>query len=368
MDLRIIDINAFDKFIIEKYNSFLNNSNSLIYHRIEYGRLLSDILLCKGIYHLFFNNNDEIIFSFPLFIKQSYYGKVINSLPFFGSIGDFLFSKNEINSFNTYRVIIRDIVANYLKEDDIISFTIISNPFNNFSISLLIDDIIKYVNNRLFLNYKLYIDIRLLYLTRFSLVSEFDDFLYSIVESSTKRNINKAKKLGIKVIKDISKINLLKEIHYENMKKINGKSKPEEFFVKIFDYFKPSTDFDIYVAYFDNKVIAGLLVMYHKDTIEYFIPVIKQEYRSTQALSYIIYNCMRENFYKGYKVFNWGGTHLDQINLIRFKKKWANILSYYYYFTFFNMKKYNLVKQKINEIKNDFSYFYVIPFRYFFNG
>jgi len=104
--------------------------------------------------------------------------------------------------------------------------------------------------------------------------------------------------------------------------------------------------------------------MYHKNFIEYFIPAIKEEYRNTQVLSYIIYNCMEEAWRKGYRIWNWGGTHLEQLILMRFKKKWANSLSYYYYITFFNLKKYELLLSNFKDVIKIFNFYYIIPYRY----
>mgnify|MGYP000157704023 CR=1 FL=1 len=363
MDVNYISNNYLSPFIKEKYNSFLKKSNSLFYHKLEYINFLCDILGSESKLYLFFDNQ-EIVASVPFIFKESEYGIVYNSLPFFGSIGDFLLLDEYINQEHVYRKVFIDVVLDILSNDDTIAVTFISNPFSQFSILKLINDILSQINDRLKMNYKIFWDMRLLYLSFLFFEDNFEGNFKKMVKDSTVRNINKAKRLGIKILKDKSKLNFLKEIHYENILKIGGKNKPEKFFSMLDNYFTFSVDYDLYIGYLDNQQIAALLVMYHKNFIEYFKPAIKEEYRNTQVLSYIIYNCMEEAWRKGYRIWNWGGTHLEQLILMRFKKKWANNLSYYYYITFFNLKKYELLLSNFKDVIKIFNFYYIIPYRY----
>jgi len=117
-----------------------------------------------------------------------------------------------------------------------------------FSILKLINDILSQINDRLKMNYKIFWDMRLLYLSFLFFEDNFEGNFKKMVKDSTVRNINKAKRLGIKILKDKSKLNFLKEIHYENILKIGGKNKPEKFFSMLDNYFIFSVDYDLYIG------------------------------------------------------------------------------------------------------------------------
>ncbi len=358
---------------IESYNLFLKSSlNSLFYHDYKYKEFICNILDSKSDYILFFDDLDvtnlEIIACFPFIYKESSLGIVYNSLPFFGSIGDLILSQNYLTKLDFIYKLLKEKLLDILLNENIISFVIINNPFSSFfaGIKFSVGDIINELfeqNQFIKDNYLIFKDQRLLYLTIFDFYSNFKENIFKIIKDTTKRNINKAVKMNINVEIRNDMLDFLKIVHYENMDKINGKKKPDDFFLKLDSFFNKGIDYNLFVSFFNKEPIAALLVFYYKNFVEYFIPVIRNEYRSTQALSLAIYSAMEDSFYKGYKIWNWGGTHLDQINLINFKKKWANKFLLYDYIILFNKNKKDLLLNRLNEIKEIFDFFYVFPFK-----
>ena len=117
---------------------------------------------------------------------------------------------------------------------------------------------------------------------------------------------------------------------------IGAASKSEQYFHDLFSIFRVGTDYEIFVARKEGQMIAALLVLYHKNIIEYYVPVILSEHRGLQALSLIIYEAMRQNKPKGRTTWNWGGNGASLDSVYRFKKSWGAVDLPYRYFTKIN--------------------------------
>ena len=157
---------------------------------------------------------------------------------------------------------------------------------------------------------------------------------------------------------DIEDWDWLFKTHQSNMKEINGISKPKIFFESLRKNLKGK--YKLFIAKKDNERAAGILLLYFKETIEYFTPVIQKEHRSDQPLSLLIFEAMKSGIREGYKIWNWGGTWKSQDGVYRFKSRWgAQDFSYRYFIKLYNDK---ILKQKKEAIIKNFPYFYTIPF------
>lgn len=94
------------------------------------------------------------------------------------------------------------------------------------------------------------------------------------------------------------------------MAQINGIAKSDRFFNLIPQIFEYGKDYKIYTGFLNNEPIAALLIFYFNKTVEYFTPVVVENYRSYQALSLVIYEAMKDAVKDGYEWWNWG----DMVN------------------------------------------------------
>ena len=101
-------------------------------------------------------------------------------------------------------------------------------------------------------------------------------------------------------------------------------------------------------------------MLYHKNIIEYYVPVILSEHRGLQALSLIIYEAMRQNKPKGRTTWNWGGNGASLDSVYRFKKSWGAVDLPYRYFTKINKKYPHSLDP--NKLLSDYAGFYLYPF------
>ena len=90
----------------QKYESFLlSQKTSMFYHSVKYKNFLEDILSCDSHYLLAMEAN-KIVGALPLMIKDGPLGKVVNSLPYYGSHGGILgdsVNSDVIHLFKLYK-------------------------------------------------------------------------------------------------------------------------------------------------------------------------------------------------------------------------------------------------------------------------
>jgi len=329
----------YNKNLENNYNNFLNSmKNSMFYHSLKYKFFLEKLLNVESDYFILWDNY-KIKGVLPLFYKDGKYGRIYNSLPFYGSNGGII--ATDTNSANILIEKYLEIVRN----DNIAGSTLIETPIANIDYSNLIFNESDYrIGQWTELDYK----------------ENIEESIMNSFESSARRNVRKAIKENVTVEIDNTQIDFLYETHYENITSIGGKAKNKNFFELIDKHFVKEKDYNIYIAKLGDKTIGALLLFYFKDTVEYFTPAIVNEYRNLQALPLIIYQAMVDSSKNGYKNWNWGGTWITQEGVMKFKRKFGAVDKKYKYFIKINNQDiYNSSKE---ELLSEYDNFYVIPF------
>ncbi len=177
----------------------------------------------------------------------------------------------------------------------------------------------------------------------------------------TRNMVRKAEKLGVEISVENDMLDFVHEIHVQNMQAIGGIAKAKRFFTTLPMYFKSNKQFRIYVARINGEPVAAVLLFYFNKTVEYFTPVIRAEFRNTQALSGAIFRAMYDASEVGFRWWNWGGTWTTQEGVYLFKKRWgAKDLSYRYYVKIHDK---SLTQRSRRQILDQYPNFYVLPFR-----
>jgi hypothetical protein len=340
----------------KEYEHFLTQCrDALFYHSLKFRDVIRNFI--KATDHYFVAcEGGEIIGALPSFLKEnSRYGNIINSLPFYGSHGAILakssaeedrIRKKLLGAFNSFAREKRCLLAN-----------IISSPFEK--------------NPSFYLRewQPEYTDERIAQITELPHCSSFpknelENELDKLIDSVRKRNVRKALKSGIslKSSSEPPDIAPLYQIHKENLIALKGIVKPRVFFQRVIDIMDAGRDYQIYYAEREGEIIAGLLVFYYKNIVEYYTPAIKLQYRNLQPLSFLIYRAMLDAIKKGYRYFNFGGTWKSQESLYQFKKRWGTKDYPYFYY----IKAYgdisHLKKLSRETILQEYPWFYVLPF------
>ena len=336
----MIKVNRLEKNREGEYMKFVDSQmNSLLFHSLKYRDLILKLTNSLPEYLIACDDN-EIKAILPLIIKEGPNGKVLNSLPYYGSNGGIL------SICDRAKDVLVDYYNQMVVKKEYISSVVILNPFDS-----------KLTNNKFLKNE---IDFRIGQIT--NLRSDYTDIEDLILDfhHKTRNMVRKAMKSNIKVRIENDQWDFLKSTHIDNMRKINGKSKSDDFFINSKNIFEAGKDYNIFVARKDNKVISALLVFYFNQTIEYFMPVIDVEYRSLQPLSLVISIAMLDGSNKGFKRWNWGGTWKSQEGVYRFKSRWNTIDYKYYYMIYIN--KNEVYDYPIKLMENNYNGFYIIPY------
>lgn len=333
-------IERLSKPMYAEYEQFTKRHGQLmLYYSLNYKQLLENFLGCDSEYWVAKNSVGQIAGILPLMKKQGEYGLVYNSLPFYGSNGGVFGDSPES---------IESLLSHYSH--------ICLDPETACSV---------YIENPLFkLPNKVpthnFIDKRIGQISPIDFQTEVEDSLMNSYHTKTRNMVRKSLKSGLTLNTTDASWEFLIETHHENMSSIGGKAKPRSFFDEIRTCFKFNEDYCIYEAKFEGKPIASMLIFKFNDCIEYFTPVILQEYRSLQPLSFLIYHAMKELSISGYKYWNWGGTWSSQEGVYRFKSRWnAEDIEYMYFIQLNNRDILNLTS---TQIQKAYPNFYLIPY------
>ncbi|MCG8551792.1 MAG: GNAT family N-acetyltransferase [Desulfobacterales bacterium] len=332
----ITQIHRMNPDLHDSCNTFLSGqSNSLIYHTPKFISFLAGVTeseecslaaVCDG----------RITGILPALYRQGPFGYAVNSLPFFGTPAGVLAEDRE-----TERALLEKFMDS---THDAASVQIVANPFADAEYAAFEHDLE---------------DVRISQMTEL-LPDESEGTLWGSFDSSARRNIRKAIKSGVCVKIRNDMLDFLHDQHRLNMKTIGGSVKPSAFFEQLPSSLRAGTDYELFVALHDNEPAAALLLFLHGNYAEYYIPVIKAEFRSMQPLSLIIYEAMLEVRKRGIVRWNWGGTWLTQDGVYRFKKKWAARESEYRYRI--KLSNSDILGLTQETLLREYPFFYTVPF------
>lgn len=324
----------------EAYDNFLCKLEcGWFYYSFKYKIFLEKLLNARSEYWIAEENN-EIVGVLPLMFLDGKFGRVFNSLPFYGSNGGILTEREDVYEMLLEKY--RSVISN----DGTAASNYISNPLLKPTDANIPFDII---------------DERIAQLTPINYTENVEESLMNSFHYKVRNTIRKANKeiTSIKIVND--SFEFLEQTHIENMAAIGGKAKSSDFFKLIPNVFEADKDYRIYVAFNDkNEMMAAMLLFYFNNTVEYFTPVIKQEFRNSQPLTALIFKAMMDAASRGFKWWNWGATWKSQDGVYLFKSRWntKDILYKYYIF----IKNKAIFKSTKEELLREYSNFYVIPF------
>lgn len=327
---------------LEEFNDFIqSNQNATFYHTKKHICFLSDILKLDP-YFVTVRQNNSLLGTLPFFVKNGKHGKVVNSLPFFGSYGGMI-------CLTDCQKPILECMNFFNKENDVLSSTIIDNPF--FPNDKFYD---KYYNFTIKENKKAQC---------LKLANKSDNMVWNDFEQRVRRAVRKSQKLDIKVTTTSLTDEIISEfykMHKSEIESKNGKIKPIDFFYIVRKNFIADIDYNVYVAKQNNENISFLLVFYDKQFAEYYMPAYDTNKKYTQSTSLLIWESIQNSIKRNIQFYNFGGTWKNQHELYRFKRGWNSSDFYYNYYIYCNL---DIIKKiEFNELLTNYDYFYIVPF------
>ena len=298
--------------------------------------------------------NDRMLGAIPITLKRnSNFGNIINSGPYFGSYGGLVVNP-DLTPLMKIEVKVRLLrfLDNFAIRNNCVLTMIDASPFDR--------DQIFYFQN---MNFR-FLDRRIAQITLIPNMNNIHSFSERF-SSSCRRAIRKAEKEKLVTREVFSKSKELDEfyaIYKDNIISKGGSVRDKWFFEKAFEAFPKNTVSLQYILY-NEKLIAGIFILYYKNIIQYTQPAIHHDYRHLAATNLLVYKGMEQGALKGYAYYNFGGTWESQNEVYNFKRSFGADDYAYYYFIKTYLDTSDLMKLSPEELEKEYPGFYVIPFR-----
>jgi hypothetical protein len=337
VDLRVVPMTPQDE---PAYAAFVaQQPEAMLYHSLAYLQLISSITGAKTETLLAVDDAHQIKGAFPILAKDGPLGRVLNSLPFYGSHGGVLAESSAAAealtaSYNELAV-----------TEGVCAATVVANPLAAIPAPVCRHSLT---------------DSRIGQFTRIEFDERHAENLMQSYHQKTRNMVRKGEKSGIRIEEENGQVEFLMEVHRESMRALGGRAKPDTFFRLFPRYFQVGNDYRIFVARSGGEPVAALLLFYFRDTVEYYMPVIREAHRDRQPLSLLIHHAMTHASMSGYRLWNWGGTWPTQHGVYLFKKRWnTHDINYTYFVQANSPAVFASSKEALLEHYPDF---FVVPF------
>ena len=279
-------------------------------------------------------------------------GRIVNSLPWYGSHGGCTIDPSAADAGEVRRAIL-SVYRNLIDEPDLISATLVlshaEEAFRDEYVDALSPTIVENRNGQI---------------TSFpASVGSDGRALFDVFKQKTRNLVRKGLKQGFeeRVSDDSDAWSALHRIHSENMAAIGGAAKPKRHFDALRANLQPQQR-RLSLAMDGETVAAALLLLYGGRTVEYLTPAIDVRERPRQPLSFLIWRGMTDAISRGYAEWNWGGTWKTQERLHHFKAGFGAEDAPYSYLVVAPPSGVAFMKSNRNRLQSLFPYFYVYPY------
>ncbi len=288
----------------DEWKEFLNGCNTAsIYHTPEWRKLLENTFNYKPYYLFAKNGCGRIVGLLPLFhVKSRLTGNRVCSVPFShvcGPIGD----NETVNlSIREGINIYKNLNADFL---EIRSLTGFENFYNQNAFSTHVLELSNHPEN-----------------------------VFKKLKTDVRRGIKRSDKRGVTVntTKNIEDLKDFYELNCLTKKEIGVPCHPWKFFDNLFNILKDNVS--LYVAKYNNEIIAGGIMEYYKDTVLYGYGAANFDYLGLYPYNAFLWKSIEDACINGYKYYDFGRTSYDNSGLMDFKKRWGTVekkLNYSYY-------------------------------------
>jgi hypothetical protein len=162
------------------------------------------------------------------------------------------------------------------------------------------------------------------------------DALYAQLKSSTKRNIGKATREGVTVVRSntLDAVRSYYTLHCLTRKKHGLPPQPYSFFQNIFKHIISRGHGEIGLAEFHGKIIAGALYLHFGNEATYKFGASDSKYLHLRPNDLLMWEAIQHYSRNGYGKFCFGRTEPDNAGLRQFKRGWGaeeTVIRYYKY-------------------------------------
>lgn len=284
-------------------------------------------------------------------------GAVCNSLPFFGSYGDALCCQEAPQEIAPllYRAMLDDCRAR-----GVLAVTVITSPFAEPSHHGLVGTWLS----------PTFTDVRRCQITALPEAdgcsrSEYLERIFRVFEGRARTSYRRAlqESLVIEVNPEASGWDSVLRLHQDNIGGKGGRCKTPSFFAsaRVMSG-KDGDSVKLYTARLGEKVIAGILLFFHGDTVEYHTTGTDEEYRAIGAVNLLITEAMIDAGMRGFRRWNFGGTWASQDGVYKFKRSFGAQEFPYEYHTVFFRSQDSVRAMSAAALLEMYPGFFVLPF------
>ena len=274
-------------------------------------------------------------------------GRVINSLPFFGSHGGPV-CRSGLNNLKVLEALSEGFEQAAM-ENKCRSATLILTPFET-----RLEDLRQIVRP----------DEEDWRIGQIALLPQDSErILPDLVEGKRRNNIRNAERKGVTVRErcDDEALEWLRSMHEEGIGAKGGVTKPKAFFAWAQRSARSGGMCRFLFAERNGRIEAGMLVGCFAGCWEYLVPALDKQMQDGNALSLLVYEGMRRAVNEGAVRWNFGGTWETQHGVYRFKKQFgASEFPYRYLVRIYDKSLSGL---SLSRLAKAFPYFYSLPFR-----
>lgn len=290
-------------------------------------------------------------------IKDGPMGRVVNCLPYYGSYGDALILPG--TSPDVEEAIYKKLIER-CRSLNVLCLNVITSPLANMD---------HHEKARTYLK-PTFIDERCCQITHLPpYVGESKEGYSEKIQMAIKGRARTAYRKIMKSEFELCRCETEEEalefarIHKENIGGKGGLYKKESFFVDAFRLSVKNPELaELAIMKDSGRMIAGVVLFYFRDTVEYHTTCLLEEYRSIGPLNRIIIDRMVDAGMAGLRYWNFGGTWKTQEGVYKFKQSFGAVDHPYYYYTVFFRDLDEIRKMKPEELLSAYPNFFVIPF------
>lgn len=319
--------------------------NKLVHYSAPYLEFLRACLPGASIEVLEHRTDGELDGILPLAVlRHAEYGTVVNSLPFFGSHGG---PFGAVSSPGIRPALLRDLI-DFVERLDAASSTIIENPFHPLN------------DGEIAASHHTVTDDRIGQFTALPAGGDVEAVLFDTFHVKTRNAVRKGLKLSLAVERreDEASWRWMQGVHAKSITSMGGLPKSMEVFNTLRRSF--SSDASLHVGFVAGQPVCGLVSIRYRNMLEYFTPVVEEEWKESQALSALIFRRMTEASREGCTVWNWGGTWRSQEGVYRFKSRWGAFDRPYRYLNW--VRKPEIRSVPVLTLQHAFPHFYLYKY------
>lgn len=335
------------------YSAFVRREpRGTIYATVEFREFLRQAVGGEPRYYIAVDERHRIVGGLPSFhMSRHGVGRVINSLPWFGSHGACV---TALEAPPGVREALLSRFAQEMSAPEVLTATVVVPPN---------EDVNRSVYAQALGSGSMVVRLNQLTHLPSAETPDLEPQLERILSKKTRNLVRKACKQGFEhSIEDSDDAwRFLHETHAENMEGLGGQAKPWTHFVAMRATIPPGWR-HLAVARLNGAPVAAMLTFVFNQTVEYITPVIKHEFRSLQPLSFLIWNGMLTATRQGSRFWNWGGTWPTQTTLHHFKAGWGATDQPYSYHVHAKPEALEALRRDRLSVMKAFPFYFVYPF------